>query len=134
MIQNFNENKNRKDGLYPQCIYCRKDFYLKNFDKIKRYNEENREKRQTHLENKRESDVNFQLTINTRNRIYKSLKSMTKPSSAKDFFGTDIEAYRKWIEHHTTPEMNWTEIEIDHVKPICRFDLSKDEELKEAFG
>ena len=32
-----------------------------------------------------------------------------------------------------TPNMNWTKIEIDHVKPICMFDLSKDEELKEAF-
>ena len=33
-----------------------------------------------------------------------------------------------------TPEMNWTNIEIDHVKPIiCMFDVSKDEELREAF-
>ena len=32
-----------------------------------------------------------------------------------------------------TPEMNWTNIEIDHLKPICMFDVSKGEELKEAF-
>ena len=51
-----------------------KILYLKNFDKIKRYNDENREKRKIHLKNKPESDVNFQLTINTRNRIYKYLK------------------------------------------------------------
>ena len=30
--------------------------------------------------------------------------------------------------------MNWSKIEIDHVKPICTFDLSKDEELGEAFN
>ena len=29
--------------------------------------------------------------------------------------------------------MNWSKIEIDHVKPICLFDVSKYEELKEAF-
>ena len=29
--------------------------------------------------------------------------------------------------------MNWDNIQIDHVKPICMFDVSKDEELKEAF-
>ena len=29
--------------------------------------------------------------------------------------------------------MNRSNIEIDHVKPICLFDVSKDEELKEAF-
>ena len=30
--------------------------------------------------------------------------------------------------------MNWENIEIDHVKPICLFDVSKDEELKKAFN
>ena len=30
--------------------------------------------------------------------------------------------------------MNWENIEIDHVKPICTFDVTKDEELKEAFN
>ena len=30
--------------------------------------------------------------------------------------------------------MNWSNIEIDHVKPNCMFDISKDEELKEAFS
>ena len=33
-----------------------------------------------------------------------------------------------------TPEMNWTKIEIDHVKPNCMFDVSKDEELRNAFN
>ena len=30
--------------------------------------------------------------------------------------------------------MNWSNIEIDRVKPICMFDVSKDEELKEGFN
>ena len=29
--------------------------------------------------------------------------------------------------------MNWTNIELDHVNPICTFDLSDDEQLNEAF-
>ena len=33
-----------------------------------------------------------------------------------------------------TPEMNWSNIELDHVQPICIFDVSKDEELREAFN
>ena len=33
-----------------------------------------------------------------------------------------------------TPEMNWCKIEIDHVKAICMFDVSDDEQLKEAFN
>ena len=30
--------------------------------------------------------------------------------------------------------MNWPHIEIDHVKPICMFDVTKNDELREAFN
>ena len=30
--------------------------------------------------------------------------------------------------------MNWSNIEIGHVKPICMFDVFKEDELKEAFN
>ena len=33
-----------------------------------------------------------------------------------------------------TPDTTWDNIEIDHVKAICVFNVSKDEELKEAFN
>ena len=33
-----------------------------------------------------------------------------------------------------TPETNCSNIELDHAKPICTFDLSDDEQLKEAFN
>ena len=29
LIESFNKGKTSKDGLFPQCIYCRKGFYLK---------------------------------------------------------------------------------------------------------
>ena len=45
----------------------------------------------------------------------------------------DIDTYRKGLEFQFTPEMNWNKIEIDHVKAICLFDVSKDEKLGEAF-
>ena len=61
------------------------------------------------------------------------MKSKVKSSSTIDILGIDIDAYKKWIDFQMTPEMIWVNIEIDHVKPICMFDLSKDEELKEAF-
>ena len=33
-----------------------------------------------------------------------------------------------------TPEMNWSNIQIDHIKPISSFDVSKEDELLEAFN
>ena len=133
-IENFNKDKNRKDGLCPQCIDCRRKLYLKNLDKIKIYNEKNRDRRNRYLKNKRETDINFRIIGNTTNRIYKSLKVMTKQSTTKEILGIDIDLYRKWLEFQFTPEMDWSNIEIDHVKAICLFDLSKDEELKKAFN
>ena len=59
---------------------------------------------------------------------------MTKQSSTNEILGIDIDTYRKRIEWQMTPAMNWTNIEIDHVKPNCLIDVSKDEELKEAFS
>ena len=134
MIENFNKDKNRKDGLNSICRLCRKKYCYENLVKIKKYNDQNKERRNIYLKNKRETDNNFRIISNTGNRIYKSLKGMTKQSSTKDILGVDIDTYRNWIEWQMTPEMKWSNIEIDHVKPICLFDISKDEELKEAFN
>ena len=59
---------------------------------------------------------------------------MTKESSTKGILGVDVDTYRKWLEFQFTPEMNWSNFEINHVKPICMFDVSDDEQLKEAFS
>ena len=48
--------------------------------------------------------------------------------------GSDIITYQKWNDFQMTPDMDWKTIEIDHVKPICLFDVSKDKELKESFN
>ena len=80
------------------------------------------------------TDVNYRLIEYTRNRIYKSLKGMMKQSSSRDILGIDIDSYKKWIEFQFTAEMNWSNIEIDHVNPICMFDVTKNDELREAFN
>ena len=57
----------------------------------------------------------------------------SKPSPTIDILGIGIEIYRNWIEYHMTPEMIWSNKEIDHEKPTCMFDVSDDGRLKEAF-
>ena len=80
------------------------------------------------------TDVNFRLIKNTRRRIHHAQNGESKSSSSEDILGIDIDLYRKWIEFQFTPEMAWDNIEIDHVKAICLFDVSKDDELREAFN
>ena len=84
--------------------------------------------------NRRKTDGNFRLIRNRRRRIHHALNGKSKSSSTLDILGIDTETYRKWIEWKMTPEMNWTNIEIDHKRAVCLFDVSKDEELKEAFN
>ena len=106
LIENFNKDRNRKDGLCPLCISCRKDSYIRNLDKTKKYNEQNRERRNNYLKNKRQTDVKFRLISNTRSRIRHALDGKSKSSSAKEILGIDIDTYRKRIEWEMTPEMN----------------------------
>ena len=79
-------------------------------------------------------DVEFRIIRNTRRRIHKALNVKLKSSSIKGISGLAIGLYRKWCEYQMTPDMSWQNFEIDdHVKPICMFDVSKNEELKETF-
>ena len=128
---NFHKDRTRKNGYRSECKFCvteyNKNYYNKNRDleleRCKKYKN-----------NKYKTDINFRLIKRTRNRLYEALNGKSKSSSTLDILGIDIETYRKWIEWQMTPDMNWSNIEIDHVKPICMFDVTKDEELREAFN
>ena len=140
------ENRDKKREYYHNNrnkIHSRmNDYYLQNRDRInnrnKDYRLENRNRimaqKKIYTNNRYKTDVNYRLICKTRSRIYKSLRGLTKQSSSRDILGIDIDLYRKWIEFQFPSEMTWDNIEIDHVKPICMFDLSKDEELKEVFN
>ena len=135
---NFYKKLSSKDGLDSRCIFCLKKYYLDNRDRLnnyqKKYNYENKEKINLYIKNRKKTDVNFRLTCNTRRRIHHALNGKSKSSSTREILGIDIDLYKKWVAFQMTPEMNWSNIEIDHVKPICMFDVSKDEKLKEAFN
>ena len=34
VIENFNKDRKRKNGVCPHCINCRKDFYFQKVEKI----------------------------------------------------------------------------------------------------
>ena len=85
------------------------------------------------MRNRKKTDFGFQLIRKTRRRIHHALNGKSKSSSTLDILGTDVETYRKWIQWQMTPAMNWSNIEVVHEKNICLIDVSKDEELKDAF-
>ena len=141
------------DGLQSQCKFCRKKFYVDNLGRLLNkqnfYNKENRDqikeyqlknhdkiiaRKRIYSNNKYKTDIIFRLICNTRPRIHHVLNGKSKSSSTRDTLGIDFDTYRKWIEYQMTPDMTWDNIEIDHVKPICMFDVSDDKQLKEVFS
>ena len=157
---NYHKDNKQKDGLYNQCkVWWKKnynetlvkikkyyldnlkrvkDYFLQNRDKIKEYQLKNHEKiitrKKIYSNNRYKTDINFRLITKTRSRIRQALVRKTKSFSTIEILGSDIETSRRWIESQFTTEINWSNIEIDHVKPICVFDIANDEELRKCFN
>ena len=79
------------------------------------------------------TDFNFRLLNETSRSFHPALKSELKSSSAMDKLVLYNGTYKKWINFEMSPEINWSNIEFDHVKTVCTLDVSKDEELRETF-
>ena len=60
VIENFNKDKNRKDGLNSFCKLRRKKHSKETLVKIKKYNEQ-KKRRNIYLKNKPETDVHFRI-------------------------------------------------------------------------
>ena len=85
-----------------------------------------------YIKNRKKTDADLRLIRNTRRKIHHALIGKSKSSSTRKILGIDIETYKKWKKFQMTSEMNWNNMEINQVQPMCMFDVSK-EELKEAF-
>ena len=120
---NFYKDITKIDGYRPECINCTKQYHYKNS-----------EKRNLRQRKRLAIDVNYRLIENTRRRIHHAFNRKRKPSSTLDILGIDIKTYKRWTEFQFTPEINWSNTEVDYVKPICMFDVSIDEELRESFN
>lgn len=75
-----------------------------------------------------------------RTRIRNAYKVGCKNSSTVELLGCSIEFFRKYIELKFQEGMNWNNYgngekqwNIDHIKPISSFDLTKEEEQMKAF-
>ena len=61
------------------------------------------------------------------------MNGKSKSSSTRKLLGIDFGNYKRWLENWMTPVMNWKTFDIDQVRAMSSFDVSKDEELKESF-
>ena len=98
----------------------------------------NREKRncykKSYIKKRRANDESFRLADNLRSRLYQALiKQVTrKNTKTEELLGISFEEFKIYIEFLMSPEMNWKNIKLDHVRPQSSFDLTDPNQLKEA--
>ena len=138
------KDQRRKDYLEnrEQKLKYRKDYYLKNTGRIKEYHKEYWLKNKEYLKkwriknierirnwenSKYQTNVNFKLRKNCRNRIRKVLKGISKSASTMELIGCTIEELRKHIESKFEPWMTWENHglwDLDHIKACAKFNLT----------
>jgi len=84
----------------------------------------------------RRKDPLVRLKESIRVRIYNGLKD-GKDRSTEQYLGCNISDYTLYLESKFTSEMSWdnygTYWEIDHIKPICKFNLLDEQEMYLCF-
>ena len=84
---------------------------------------------------RRKEDMNYNLTILLRQRLCKAVKGGYKSGSAVADLGCSIEEFHSYLESKFKEGMSWDnhgEWEIDHIRPLCSFNLVNREELLQA--
>lgn len=107
----------------------------------KKYDADNREeiqKRQTAYHVSRtKTDPNFKLAKTLRNRYLGVLKRNRLSESSLEILGCSVECFKQWLEFRFLDDMSFenhgTVWDLDHVVPICKFELQNEEEIRKCF-
>jgi hypothetical protein len=93
--------------------------------RIKKKNNDYKPIRNRKIQERRRTDLNFQISEILRSKIHKMLSG--KNTSYQTLIGCDLEHLKKWLEFRFEPEMNWNNLgivwQIDHILPINGFNF-----------
>lgn len=79
----------------------------------------------------------FKIKRNLRRRIHHLLKDGYKSKHTVELLGCSFEEFKLYIESKFVEGMSWENYgqwHLDHIKPCCKFDLTKIEEQLECFN
>ena len=136
------KSKTRYDENREPKLEYQSNYYIENREKVRNYQREHESKLEikiktnTRRKNKRRNDINYRISCNLRTRMWAAIKNNQKMGSAVTDLGISVEAFKMYIEAQFEIGMdwdNWGEIwEIDHIKPLCQFDLTDRDQFLEA--
>jgi hypothetical protein len=85
---------------------------------------------------RRKIDPAYVLMRRERVRVYDALKGIRKAARTETLLGCSYDFFRGYIEGKFVENMGWHnmgEWHIDHIRPLCSFDLNDVEQQKQAF-
>ena len=161
-LDEFYNKKESSDGKHIYCKTCMKQEKKQYYNQTKQvrsqyykqYREENKEYFNTYCHNHYHSNkdlyrewnrnqynnnIEYKIKHIVSSRIHQSIKTFNdlKQNKTIEYLGCSIGEYITYIESQFTPEMTWenqgTYWEIDHIKPIDKFNLTNPDELFECF-
>ena len=93
----------------------------------------NRLRRKIQTNKKYKEDKEYQIGVKLRNRFKQALKTYSKTGkiATSREYGIDYEAI---IKHLTPFPEDIQNYHIDHIRPLCSFNLNDPEEIKKAFA
>lgn len=84
---------------------------------------------------RKKTDVHYHITCNLRARLNQAIRKCYKAGSAINDLGCSVEEFKSYITTLFKEGMRWEnygEWHLDHVKPLCSFDLTKRDEFVKA--
>jgi hypothetical protein len=118
-----------------------KQYYLKNKEQRKKqsnqYKQKNKHIIHEKIKRKLQTDLNFKLAWKLRIRLNKAINNNQKSGSAIRDLGCTIQELKSYLESKFQLGMSWDNWSlhgwhIDHIEPLCSFDLSDREQFLKA--
>ena len=90
-----------------------------------------------------QTDIQFKIrsmvSVRLRNGLIRFNKKKNKGKRTQDYLGCSYSYYAKYLEKKFKKGMSWKNFgrngwEIDHIKPLAKFDLTKVNHQKKAFN
>lgn len=150
LFPNFSQNITGPFGLSRICKTCCKILWQQYYNKKsaqllsngKIYRKNNpdkiRTKKKNYYHNKLKHDPQYMIPRKIMRRIRKFLKGIKSYPEIARLTGCSFEYLEKYLRNTMDNSMTWDQfmngkLHIDHIKPICSFNLLDDEQLKQCF-
>lgn len=162
LFKYFYHHKRQKGNYSSQCKKCVNDYFKNNKEKVKKYKQEyylkNKEKHNeqsliNYQKNKKERnikqliyekkrrkiDIRFRLMGSLRTRVNSAITKGYKSLSTMFLIGCEVDYLMYHIQNQFTKGMSWDNYgiggwEMDHIKPLCLFNLKNKEEQRNALN